>query len=172
MFLDPFWSHMFEKQYDAGALGLPVEFRHPLLDVRVVNFALTLPPIPWCVDKTLLREAGRGLLPEVIRCRPKAPLASNPELELLRKPEAKWLDRLEPAPELVAYVNSAAIPPVAGDNDVFRLWVNLRPRSLNYWLTNWARSKELNSVPAFTKLTRNAKIMRPIVATTKFAKTS
>ncbi len=63
IFLDPFWSHMFEKEYDAGALGLPVEFRHPLLDVRVVSYALALPPIPWCVDKTAAAGSRAGFTP-------------------------------------------------------------------------------------------------------------
>ena len=68
--LDPFWAHLFENEWDPGATGLPVEFRHPLFDTRVVRYALALPPIPWCTDKMLLREAGRGLLPETVRCRP------------------------------------------------------------------------------------------------------
>lgn len=142
IFLDPFWSDMFEKQFDAGSLGLPVEFRHPLLDVRMVNFALALPPIPWCVDKTLLREAAVGLLPEDVRGRPKAPLAGNLERELLRQPGARWLDRLEPISELADYVDSAAIPTVTGENDAFRQWINLRPRTLNYWLASWGGNKE------------------------------
>ena len=144
IFLDPYWSHIFENQYDPGAIGLPVEFRHPLFDVRVVSYALALPPMPWCVDKVLLREAGRGLLPEVIRCRPKAPLAANPESVLVRQPGAEWLDTLEPASELAAhFVDFAAIPPVAGEHDVLRLWMNLRPRSLNYWLSYWGARRKI-----------------------------
>jgi len=152
IFLDPFWAHVFERQYDAGAIGLPVEFRHPFFDVRLVSYALALPPIPWCWDKMLLREAGRGLLPERVRVRPKAPLAANPERELVLQQGAEWLDRLEHVGELAAFVDSAVLPPVAGEHDVLRLWMNLRPLSLNYWLTNWARGKAGNFPSSIDKI--------------------
>jgi asparagine synthase (glutamine-hydrolysing) len=142
IFLDPLWAHLFEQEWDAGATGLPVEFRHPLFDTRIVSYALSLPPIPWCSDKMLLREAGRGLLPEAVRCRPKTPLATCPNRELAGQPEAKWLDRLEPVADLLAFVDCEAIAPVAGENDILKLWTNLRPRSLNYWLADQSRRKD------------------------------
>jgi asparagine synthase (glutamine-hydrolysing) len=134
--LDPFWSHMFEQHYNAGATGLPVEFRHPLFDTRVVSYALALPPIPWCADKMLLREAGRGLLPEQVRCRPKTPLASSPFREPAGEPGDEWLNKLKATDKLAAFVDGTAIPPVAGERDIGKQWTNLRPRSLSYWLAN------------------------------------
>jgi asparagine synthase (glutamine-hydrolysing) len=71
------WPSVFES-HDAGATRQPIELRYPFFDVRVVSFSLALPSYPWCVDKTILREAMRGRLPEAIRLRPKTPLAGNP----------------------------------------------------------------------------------------------
>jgi hypothetical protein len=33
-------------------------------------------------------------------------------------------------------VDGAAIPPVTEERDIMKLWMNLRPHSLNYWLAN------------------------------------
>jgi len=124
------------EAYDPGTTGLPVEFRLPLLDVRLLSYALSLPPLPWCVDKIMLRELARGRLPEAIRRRPKTPLADYPELALARRPGSRWLDDFEPCEQLASYVRRQAVPPVSAETDRERLWMNLRPVSLNYWLQN------------------------------------
>jgi hypothetical protein len=41
---------MFET-YDPGATQRPVDLRYPLFDVRFIEFALSLPTSPWCVNK-------------------------------------------------------------------------------------------------------------------------
>jgi asparagine synthase (glutamine-hydrolysing) len=133
----PFWPDYLEKFYDPGATGLLVEARHPLLDLRLVTYALALPPLPWCVDKVLIRAAGRNLLPETVRLRPKAPLAGDPETELMVQQKDHWVDHFVPVPELTEYVNRAAIPPLAGEANSHKLWMNLRPLSLNFWLRHW-----------------------------------
>jgi asparagine synthase (glutamine-hydrolysing) len=136
-FLDnPYLQEVFEKQYDAGSTGLPLEFRHPLLDIRLVRYALSLPPLPWCVDKIMLRELGKGRLPEPIRNRRKTPFGDYPELTQVWQAAAGRLDNFAPCRELDAYIKRAAIPAVSGETDQERLWFNLRPVSLNYWLQN------------------------------------
>jgi asparagine synthase (glutamine-hydrolysing) len=129
----PLWQHLFET-YDAGNIREPLEFCHPFFDLRLINFFLALPPLPWCVDKILLREAGQGLLPEAILQRPKTPLAGNPCLELIRQPEARGLDKFVSAPALEEYVDRKAIPILTNGIDSANLWIDLRPLSLNYWL--------------------------------------
>jgi asparagine synthase (glutamine-hydrolysing) len=71
------WAATFES-YDPGATGVTVEYRTPFLDTRLIEYALAIPPLPWCVDKHLLRCALRGLIPEAVRLRPKTPLAGDP----------------------------------------------------------------------------------------------
>jgi asparagine synthase (glutamine-hydrolysing) len=122
------------EEYDAGLTGIPVEARFPFYDLRLVNFLLALPRLPWCCDKQLLREAGRGVLPEEVCLRRKSPLQSEPLGALLNRPEASWVDQFEAVPELGEYVNRRRIPAVCGDSDPWTAWINLRPLSLNFWL--------------------------------------
>jgi len=133
VFSSPYWTHLFER-YDAGLTAELLEVRHPFADVRLVNYLLSIPPVPWCVKKELLREAMRGILPEPILRRPKSPLAADPMVEILRGRDARWLTRFEPSPLLDRYVDLGAIPTVAGEENSDKLWMNIRPYSLNRWL--------------------------------------
>ncbi len=126
-------SSFFEYS-DAGVTGVALEYRHPLMDLRLQAFCLSLPPLPWCVKKEIVRRAMRGTLPEPVLRRPKSPLAGWPEMELLRRPEAQWIDRFIASPELDRYVDRSRIPPVCEESDREERWRNLRPLSLNFWL--------------------------------------
>lgn len=124
------WSWYCEAS-DAGVTGIPIEARYPFLDLRLVSYLLAIPPLPWCVDKRILREAMRGTLPETIRLRPKAPLAGDPLRAKLRESGAASLDRFDAVSDLGRFVNRHAIPPLASDNDP---WLHVRPLCLNAWL--------------------------------------
>lgn len=127
------WPWYFES-FDPGVTRVPVEGRYPFLDLRLLGYLLAIPPIPWCVDKELLRVAMRGALPESIRRRPKAALAGDPLRAKLRGTDVQWLDRFDPAPELAQCVDRAAVPILAGGCDGQDPWLHIRPLSLNYWL--------------------------------------
>ena len=124
------WSWYCEAS-DPGVTGIPIEARHPFLDVRLVRYALAIPPLPWCIGKQILREAMRGTLPETIRLRPKAPLAGDPLRVKFRESGAASLDGFDAASELGRFVNRNAIPPIAGSDDP---WLHVRPLCLNAWL--------------------------------------
>ena len=87
-----------------GYISLPLEGRHPFFDVRLLIFALSVPPIPWMVNKALLRAAMRGRLPERIRLRPKTPLGAMPAAAG-PPPPVDWPSRLAATPELEPFVN-------------------------------------------------------------------
>lgn len=129
------WQDLFET-LDPGTTRVPVEVRHPFFDLRVVNFLLGLPRLPWCCDKELLRQAGRGILPEAVRLRRKSPVRHDPVVALLQKPESRWVDRFEPVAELQRYVSRHRIPPVWMEGSSGTAWTNLKPLSLNFWLRN------------------------------------
>jgi asparagine synthase (glutamine-hydrolysing) len=131
--VDSTWPNMFEE-FDAGATGIPVEARFPFFDLRLVKFLIALPRLPWCCDKQLLREAGRGVLPDPVRLRRKSPLRSDPLIALLARPEASWVDHFEAVPELGHYVIRDRVPAVQGETNPWAAWVHLRPLSLNFWL--------------------------------------
>jgi hypothetical protein len=133
------WPRAFEG-FDAGLTGHPLEFRWPLADPRLVDYALAIPAVPWCTAKTLLREAARGVLPEAVRRRKKTPLAGNLRVIAQRRPESAWLDAFEPVPALARFVDRRAVPRVTGPDVGSDIDVNLRPIMLNWWLEySWPR---------------------------------
>ncbi len=70
---DPLWQGVLESAQRAYT-GVPLEIVWPLLDVRVIEFVFSVPPVPWCQHKELLRRAFRDDLPEEVLSRRKAPL--------------------------------------------------------------------------------------------------
>jgi asparagine synthase (glutamine-hydrolysing) len=136
--VDLIWPNLFES-YDAGSTHVPVEVCHPIFDLRLVNFLLAIPRLPWCSDKELLREAARGRLPEAVRLRCKSPLSAEPLNVLLNRPETAWVDRFEPVPELEQYVVRNRIPAVYKEEGSWAAWMHLRPLSLNFWLRGQSR---------------------------------
>jgi asparagine synthase (glutamine-hydrolysing) len=97
----PVWRPLLDAM-DPGVTGFPLEQRHPLLDLRLVRFALSLPVVPWCIDKHLFREAMRAVLPASILTRPKEPLAGDPIVAGLGCTRAPRADEI--AEELREYV--------------------------------------------------------------------
>ncbi|MFN8452507.1 MAG: asparagine synthase-related protein [Anaerolineae bacterium] len=109
----------------------------PFFDLRVIHFALSLPPLPWFRRKYLLRRAFRGILPEAVLERSKQPLGYL-LVSLLGMPSSAWIDHWEGVPELETYVNRAAVPAIHGVSDPAAAFVNVRPAVLNHWLKMWA----------------------------------
>ena len=128
-----FWPGVFELE-DAGWTGVPVESRAPLLDQRLVRFLLHVPPVPWCMNKELLRTAMRGLLPEDVRVRKKTPLRGDPLQLHAEKNGWKAVLSNGACERLSKFVNckmlSATSRPALG----LSLWADLRPFALAYWL--------------------------------------
>ena len=84
-----------------------LELRCPLLDTRVLRFVAGVPPIPWCQEKALAREAFAGVLPLAVRVHPKRGLAGLDEAlapdwwgsgvadEPWPEPLDAWIDRAQ-----------------------------------------------------------------------------
>ena len=139
--VDPIWPATFEGG-DPGVMRIPLELRHPFFDLRLVEFLLALPALPWCSDKELLREAARGILPDAVRLRRKSPLLADPLVALLQQPESAWVDSFEGVPELGRYVERRLVPKVFGEKDSTAAWIHLRPLSLNFWL-RWQKASAI-----------------------------
>ena len=127
------WSCTHETQ-DAAWIGVPVESRAPLLDLRMLRFLLRIPPVPWCMEKDLLREAMRGMLPEEIRLRPKTPLLAEPLDSFLENNYWSPFTLPEPAAEVHLYVDWPKVGANLATARGSTLWSGLRPVSLSYWL--------------------------------------
>jgi asparagine synthase (glutamine-hydrolysing) len=141
-----FWPSVFESE-DAGWTGMPVEARAPLLDQRLLRFLLRVPPVPWCMNKELLRTAMHGLLPEEVRVRKKTPLQGDPLL--LHAEKNGWTAVLSDraCERLSNFVNckmlSATSRPALG----LSLWADLRPIALDYWLKSVENRQRIKYSP-------------------------
>ena len=144
---DTTWANSFE-QSDAGAKAFAIELRHPFFDRRLVEYLFTVPPVPWCLKKRLLRSAMRGILPERVRLRPKAPLSGPPPHALAQPASRLWEELLGRVPEIERFVRSqwitrdlrrreSAADAVAYTDAIYRAL------SLAYWLggTNTGRRR-------------------------------
>lgn len=132
----PVWQYRFES-LDPGVTRFQIESRHPFFDVRLSQFLVGLPVLPWTMKKCIIRACGEGILPERVRLRPKTPLRGSPVFEHARRGAyTDWIGESGLSPQLAEYVDCGRVPSsVAGSASEF--WVNLRPVSLNNWLRTY-----------------------------------
>jgi asparagine synthase (glutamine-hydrolysing) len=131
------WTRMFELE-NAGVTLQPVEILYPFLDLRVVNFLLSIPSFPWFFEKFLLREAMIGRLPEGVRNRPKTPVAEDPLVLRLPAIERLQNDSNLWTKEVDQFVDRLSLPFAGGQQSSVVLQSLLRPLCLNFWLqTGW-----------------------------------
>ncbi len=120
------------RSHDAQNTGAKLEVRYPYMDLRVLRFFLTLPPIPWCRSKYLMRRAMRGMLPDAVLRRRKGGVSNTLIMEHEERDESS---PLMPTPSLNAYVNVAKLPEKTG-TDPWVIGSIFLARSLNHWLQN------------------------------------
>ncbi|MFO1086729.1 MAG: asparagine synthase-related protein [Reyranellaceae bacterium] len=128
-FNDAIWPSLLEE-FDYDSALSPVVWRHPYLDLRVLEFLLSVPPVPWARRKLLLRRAMRDRLPRAVLERRKAPLAQSPLVEPLRR---HGLPGLSPGGPITRYVDVRRVPAAAvcPASQLNRL---LAVHALDHWL--------------------------------------
>jgi asparagine synthase (glutamine-hydrolysing) len=131
------WSEAFEQQ-DPGFTGIPIERRNPFFDRRMVEFLLNVPPIPWFIEKEILRRAMQGILPDSICVRAKSPMSESALGVLWSK---QWRAHFDPQPELTNYVDVERFLNSSPGENIDARWHNLLPVGLNYWLRNANRAR-------------------------------
>lgn len=129
----PIWAGLFEE-YDPDNIGACVEARHPFFDLRLVRYVLSLPALPWCSDKELLRRSMRGLLPDEVRLRRKQPVPCDLMAAFYQSSRKSWLEDFEPVEGLDRYVDVARAMQFVRNPPPRETMVHLRPLVLNFWL--------------------------------------
>jgi asparagine synthase (glutamine-hydrolysing) len=128
----PDWS--VPREYYPGMDYTPPECADPFMDLRVVEFILSLPVLPWLKNKYILRRAMQGELPPEVLARPKTPLGQLFG-SLFSQPNLEWADNWQPVPELLEYVQPELIPSLI-DGKCKDPGLHMRPMFLNSWLKN------------------------------------
>jgi asparagine synthase (glutamine-hydrolysing) len=143
------WQALFEDCDVTGAHG-HVEFRYPFLDLRLLQYLLALPAMPWCRNKLIIRRAMKPLLPRTVLTRQKTVVTTSADWQRVR---SRGLPHVVPTPELRAFVDPAKLPSTI--NSELAMRAALRPLGLGYWLQRYStvESKELrhgieSAVPA------------------------
>lgn len=93
------------EHYDPGMHGFALDFRHPLMDLRLIEHCLRLPLQPWCIKKYILRQAMRAHLPKKVVNRPKSPVPASPIPPLLERDTASVLPWSVDQQETQKFVN-------------------------------------------------------------------
>ena len=128
----PLWGLVFDS-FDPAWSHCAVDVRHPLLDLRLVSFARSLPAVPWCVGKEILRRCLRDF-PTEVRSRPKTPLRADPVVAKLRKGGRLGIESSALSPELGEFVNVRKVPLPSRDSDTASIYFGLRAMILKSWL--------------------------------------
>ena len=140
---DPMWAWLF-RVGDPAFTGEPVRVRHPFVDLRLIEFARSLAPEPWLVDKRVLREAAKSRLPEAVRTRPKTVLVRTPPSGVTDDALASLVEMIRSASELQRFVDvdrlALEVVGSGNDDDVFRRWWRERALGIAYWL--WHRRRQ------------------------------
>jgi asparagine synthase (glutamine-hydrolysing) len=130
-FDQPLWQAMLES-FDVAQTGSPLEVRHPFLDLRILRFLLAIPALPWCRSKYVMRRTMRGVLPELVLRREKAPLVRDAWQERVME---RGLPSLDPTCTLDRYIDTKRLMRTQVRAPA-SFWIDFRTRSLNYWLRN------------------------------------
>src|SRR5204862_282493 len=120
--------------FDPGWTGLPLESRHPLMDMRVLDVLANLPTIPWCVDKAFFRACLRNVLPPEVLNRPKTVLQRDPIRAKFLQQRERWEKNFFPEPEVAYFIDSAAFPMLQSLSIAEGNSNSFLPYSLSLWL--------------------------------------
>ena len=119
---------------DARYCGAPLESRWPLLDTRLLEFALAIPPIPWCQRKALFRRSFQAELPPEIINRPKTPLPDYYEKQIVRWRTSTHDARPVPLNRVQEFVDTSGIESIFRQGSTAQVLAGWRVLQLEQWL--------------------------------------
>jgi asparagine synthase (glutamine-hydrolysing) len=131
--MSPMWQALFEA-FDTAYTGALFEVRHPYVDIRLVRFMLSVPALPWCRKKHLVRLAARPLLPRQILSRTKTPLSAVPEEEHVRR---HGMPSIYPSSALRTYTDVERLAQDRSSNAA-AMPADFRLAALSHWLSTRA----------------------------------
>lgn len=152
----PFWSNVFEG-LDPGMTRVPLKHVYPFFDLKLVEYVMSIPPIPWLVKKRLLRDSMRGLLPTATRQRKKMVFqAADDYAAVMQQMVPVWIeDVVKESPGLDRYVDTDELLRLLRSQDkadVRRMMVLEKSLGFAYWLRTSSQVKPFEpSVDIYSK---------------------
>jgi asparagine synthase (glutamine-hydrolysing) len=128
-----YWASVHETE-DGGCTGVNLETRAPLLDLRILRFLLRLPPVPWCINKELSRQAMKVGLPDEILARPKAPLVEDPLKVCWQRDGWRPNPKENPPKRMHEFIKWESWLATLESQKGFFIYENLYPLSFLLWL--------------------------------------
>ena len=123
----PLWPDMFQG-LDRHYAAEGIDWRHPFLDLRLLEFMLRTPPVPWARHKRLLRRAMAGRLPAATLKRRKTPLVED----LAGASLSRAMPPMPRGGPIEAYVSVRDLPEIPADAEQAQSL--LRVAVLDHWL--------------------------------------
>jgi asparagine synthase (glutamine-hydrolysing) len=145
----PLWASVLECA-DPNVTQICLERRYPFLDLRLLNYLLALPYMPWCVNKALLRIAMKNSLPAEILNRPKTPLNQDPVILKLSQTERVQDSFMYYNHSLNCYLDSGAISRLDSSfacSEILTGWERIRAESLGHWLDRLPQGVYFEQLP-------------------------
>lgn len=142
----PQWRLFFER-LDAAYTHAALDVRHPFLDLRLVEYLLAIPAMPWFFRKFLLRESMRGRLPAEIRKRAKLPAKTQQQSGASADIEKFNFSKERLCPELDRYVQPESVARIPCGAHAEATEMNIRPWCLSSWLESLRRENATSTAP-------------------------
>jgi asparagine synthase (glutamine-hydrolysing) len=121
---------------DATWTGCHMELRAPFMDRRLARFVLKIPPVPWAMDKHLLRRSQVGILSDEIRLRPKTPVLKDVLLLHVRSGRFNPGQTPPPSGIVKSLIHWPLLINILQQSLDQSLYLHLRPLALARWLEN------------------------------------
>lgn len=132
------WQAVFES-YDESKTGQAIAFAAPFFDATLLEFAFSLPPMPYFAGKDLLRQAMRGWLPDRVRLRPKTPLRGDPLSVVWPEAAPQWSGTIDATGSLDRFVHRRILREVIREGTT----THVRPQAHAIGLAHWLRFENI-----------------------------
>ncbi len=129
----PVWQSVLESAQQSYTRA-PVAQVWPLLDLRVISFVFSIPPVPWCQKKELLRRSFVGEIPDEVLRRPKSPLHGYFERQVRDWRASQSLDRITLGKFTLEFVDSQSVADTFRNGTVAEVLGAWRVLALDQWL--------------------------------------
>jgi asparagine synthase (glutamine-hydrolysing) len=136
----PVWQNWFTWA-DPSYTRLPLRLRHPLADIRLLDFVARIPPYPWLVDKQILRDATRDVLPKAVVQRRKTLLVDAPRPSATPEARQALAELISSVPAAGQFLDTKSLRDAVLSTSAggWQEWPLTRPLGLVYWLAHRKR---------------------------------